>query len=103
MLLARRQPDKPAAATNKFCSIRTRNGLYTEFGIDPKNALFIVIEHHQFLSAILIKVHQINFEYTTCAAFILNFIKPESAMLCNGSVNHIRIQLGGIDSLLTIR
>ena len=35
MLLARRQPDKPAAATNKLCSIRTRNGLYTEFGIDP--------------------------------------------------------------------
>ena len=35
MLLPRRQPDKPAAATNKFCSIRTRNGLYTEFGIDP--------------------------------------------------------------------
>ena len=27
--------DKPAAATNKLCSIRTRNGLYTEFGIDP--------------------------------------------------------------------
>lgn len=35
MLLARRQPDKPAAATNKLCSIRTRNGVYTEFGIDP--------------------------------------------------------------------
>ena len=35
MLLARRQPDKPAAATNKLCSIRTRNGDYTEFGIDP--------------------------------------------------------------------
>ena len=67
-----------------------------------KNALFIVIEHHQFLSTILIKVHQINFEYSTCAAFILNFIKPKSAMLCNGSVNHIRIQLGGIDSLLMI-
>ena len=67
-----------------------------------KNALFIVIEHHQFLGAILIKVHQINFEYTTCAAFIINFIKPESAMLCNGSVNHIRIQHGSIDSLLII-
>ena len=35
MLLPRRQPDKPAAATNKLCSIRTRNGVYTEFGIDP--------------------------------------------------------------------
>ena len=37
MLLARRQPDKPAAATNKLCSIRTRNGVYTEFGIDPED------------------------------------------------------------------
>ena len=35
MLLTRRQPDKPAAATNRFCSIRTLNGVYTEFGIDP--------------------------------------------------------------------
>ena len=30
----RRQLDKPAAATNKFCSIRALNGVYTEFGID---------------------------------------------------------------------
>ena len=36
MLLTRRQPDKPAAALNKFCSIRTLNGVYTEFGIDPR-------------------------------------------------------------------
>ena len=35
MLLTRRQPDKPAAAANNLCSIRTLNGLYTEFGIDP--------------------------------------------------------------------
>ena len=35
MLLKRRQPDKPAAALNKFCSICTSNGLYTESGIDP--------------------------------------------------------------------
>lgn len=35
MLLIRRQPDKPAAAANKLCSIRTRIGVYTEFGIDP--------------------------------------------------------------------
>ena len=35
MLLPRRQPDKPAAAANKLCSIRTRIGVYTEFGIDP--------------------------------------------------------------------
>ena len=34
-MLARRQPDKPAAASNKLCSIRTLNGVYTEFGIDP--------------------------------------------------------------------
>ncbi|MEF2794841.1 MAG: hypothetical protein U0N62_05130, partial [Hydrogeniiclostridium sp.] len=27
---------KPAAASNKLCSIRTLNGVYTEFGIDPK-------------------------------------------------------------------
>ena len=37
MLLIRRQPDKPAAAANKFCSIRTPNGIYTEFGIDPED------------------------------------------------------------------
>ena len=36
MLLTRRQPDKPAAAVNKPCSIRTPNVVYTEFGIDPK-------------------------------------------------------------------
>ena len=35
MLLTRRQPDKPTAAANKLCSIRTLNGVYTEFGIDP--------------------------------------------------------------------
>ncbi len=35
MLSIRRQPDKPAAAANKFCSIRTPNRIYTEFGIDP--------------------------------------------------------------------
>lgn len=35
MLLTRRQPDKPAAAANNLCSIRTLNELYTEFGIDP--------------------------------------------------------------------
>ena len=67
-----------------------------------KNTLAIVIEHHQFLSAILIKVHQINFEYTTCTAFILSFIKPERALICKGLFNHIRIQLGGIDSLLIL-
>ena len=42
MLLKRQQPDKPAAATNKLCSIRTRNGLYTEFGIDLIIGRFIV-------------------------------------------------------------
>ena len=41
MLLKRRQPDSPATALNKFCSIRTPNGVYTEFGIDPK--FFVVI------------------------------------------------------------
>lgn len=25
----------PATVLNKFCSIRTSNGVYTEFGIDP--------------------------------------------------------------------
>lgn len=37
MLLTRRQPDSPATALNKFCSICTPNGVYTEFGIDPFN------------------------------------------------------------------
>lgn len=35
ILLIRRPPDKPAAAANKLCSIRTPKGVYTEFGIDP--------------------------------------------------------------------
>ena len=35
MLLKRRQPDSSAATLNKFCSIRTIDGVYTEFGIDP--------------------------------------------------------------------
>ena len=39
MLLKRRQPDEPAAALDKFCSIRTLNRVYTEFGIDPAGFL----------------------------------------------------------------
>lgn len=34
ILLKRRQPDKHAAAANKFCSFFTSNGVYTEFGIN---------------------------------------------------------------------
>ncbi|MGO5116678.1 hypothetical protein ACTQ33_17125, partial [Candidatus Avoscillospira sp. LCP25S3_F1] len=30
----------PATALNKFCSIRTLNGVYTEFGIDPGFAFY---------------------------------------------------------------
>ncbi|HJD97758.1 IS30 family transposase [Mailhella massiliensis] len=44
MLLTRRQPDKPAAAANNLCSIRTLNGLYTEFGIDPKSRLLLSLK-----------------------------------------------------------
>ena len=36
MLLKRWQPDEPAAALNKFCSIHALNGVYTEFGIAPQ-------------------------------------------------------------------
>ena len=36
MFLTWQQPDSTAAARNKFCSICTPNGVYTEFGIDPK-------------------------------------------------------------------
>ncbi len=35
MLLKKRLLDDPAATTNKFRSIPTLNGVYTEFGIDP--------------------------------------------------------------------
>lgn len=35
MFLTWQQPDSTAAALNKFCSICTPNGVYTEFGIDP--------------------------------------------------------------------
>lgn len=35
MFLTGQQPDSTAAALNKFCSICTPNGVYTEFGIDP--------------------------------------------------------------------
>lgn len=34
MFLTWQQPDSTAAALNKFCSICTPNGVYTEFGID---------------------------------------------------------------------
>ena len=40
MFLTWQQPDSTAAALNKFCSICTPNGVYTEFGIDPK-----IVEH----------------------------------------------------------
>lgn len=39
MLLKRRQPDPPATALNKVCSIRTSIGVYTEFGMDPVDEL----------------------------------------------------------------
>ena len=51
MLLPRRQPDKPAAATNKLCSIRTRNGVYTEFGIDPLSLLLASMENSSDISS----------------------------------------------------
>ena len=38
ILLKRRQPDEPAAALNKYCSIRTLNGVYTEFEIAPSSS-----------------------------------------------------------------
>ena len=44
MMQTRRQPDKPAAASNKLCSIPTLNGVYTEFGIDPENIVAIYAE-----------------------------------------------------------
>ena len=40
MLFTRQQPDSTATARNKFCSICTPNGVYTEFGIDP---IFLII------------------------------------------------------------
>lgn len=40
MLLKRRQPDEPAAALNKFCSIYTLNEVYTEFGIEILSTFF---------------------------------------------------------------
>ena len=43
MLLKRQQPDKPAAASNKFCSICTLYGVYTESGIDPWPTAMVVI------------------------------------------------------------
>ena len=34
-----------ATALNKFCSIRTANGVYTEFGIAPREALIDLVDH----------------------------------------------------------
>ena len=45
MLLTRRQPDSPATALNKFCSICTPNEVYTEFGIDPENLVLVTREY----------------------------------------------------------
>lgn len=42
MLLTWQQPDSTATALNKFCSICTPNGVYTEFGIDPKCSTHLV-------------------------------------------------------------
>ena len=57
MLLKRRQPDEPAAALNKFCSICTLNGVYTEFGID------LVLSHYAGYIRYFSKVHgQVNAE-----------------------------------------
>ena len=35
MVLKRQLPDSLATALNKYCSIHTLNGVYTEFGIAP--------------------------------------------------------------------
>ena len=53
MFLTWQQPDSTAAALNKFCSICTPNGVYTEFGIDPVRKIIYttnIIEglNHQF-------------------------------------------------------
>lgn len=56
MLLKRRQPDKPAAALNKFCSIRTLNGIYTEFGIDPKHTDWHTYKERYLIENLFIKL-----------------------------------------------
>jgi len=47
-LLKRRQPDNPAAALDKACSIRTINGGYTEFGIDSETDSALKAEQVSF-------------------------------------------------------
>ena len=45
MMPARRQPDKPAAASNKLCSIRTLNfGYKAHIGVDRESGLIHTVE-----------------------------------------------------------
>lgn len=48
MFLTWQQPDSTAAALNKFCSICTPNGVYTEFGIDPIS-VYMTAAQNKFL------------------------------------------------------
>ena len=60
MLLTWQQPDSTATALNKFCSICTPNGVYTEFGIDPIKEIaetlcpimFCLLQEHPVIHAL---------------------------------------------------
>ena len=56
MFLTWQQPGSTAAALNKFCSICTPNGVYTEFGIDPLKQIQAFLGH-DYNSPITSKVY----------------------------------------------
>ena len=79
----RKKLNKPTVLHRKYFNIR----------IDI--VFFRGIEYHQFVSAILIKILQVNFEYALCVEFIIGLSSYEV-------LYHIRIQCGCIDCILIL-
>ncbi|MGO5116659.1 hypothetical protein ACTQ33_17010, partial [Candidatus Avoscillospira sp. LCP25S3_F1] len=67
----------PATALNKFCSIRTLNGVYTEFGIDPvKNSESCRILSHTFhRRPITIRITAWNAVQSFCNQYAFGILK----------------------------
>ena len=86
----RKKLNKPTVLHRKYFNIR----------IDT--VFFRGIEYHQFVSAILIKIYQVNFEYALCVEFIIGFAKGKVSVSSYEVLYHIRIQCGCIDCILIL-
>ena len=90
----------PGFLRKKLHNSTVLHGIYINIRMDT--ASFLGIEHHQFGSAILIKILQVNFEYALCVEFIIGSAKGKVAVSSYEVLYHIRIQCGCIDCILIL-